>query len=62
MLVTWVFFCTRAQGPWHWAKFLGWKKQKEKETTLETEGKTNVDQTVAAKEIQEVEEKQSEAK
>ncbi|XP_075668225.1 uncharacterized protein LOC142638081 [Castanea sativa] len=38
------------------------KKQKETETTLETEGKTNVDQTVAAKEIQEVEEKQSEAK
>ena len=38
------------------------KKQEEKETTLETEGKTNVDQTVAAKEIQEVEEKQSEAK
>uniref|UniRef100_A0A7N2KRU7 Uncharacterized protein n=2 Tax=Quercus lobata TaxID=97700 RepID=A0A7N2KRU7_QUELO len=38
------------------------KKQKEKETTLETEGKTNVDQTVAAEEIQEVEERQSEAK
>ena len=38
------------------------KKQKEKKTTLETEGKSNVDQTVSAKEIQEVEEKQSEVK
>ena len=38
------------------------EKKQEKETTLETEGKTNVDQTVAAEEIQEVEEKQSDAK
>ena len=38
------------------------KNRRDKKTTLETEGKTNVDQTVSAKEIQEVGVKQSEVK